>query len=234
MNLDHLYRHGDATPTVAVAIARMPQGHMHVGILYHERDGNNAARLLHLAFHKRLEDDEVSAKMYCRKLKRSLTCIVPALEEEDAIYVAIYCRGLARHLPDVPYGLNYNSAGCFEITESGAELKLPEERKWLNCSTFVLTVFQSAGPKLIDPMGWPDRPDEDREMQRQLIKWLWPEAGCKHVKRLIPDVGRARIRPEETAGACLEDELPALFSECERNGKIVVGLVDRRIAPSEL
>jgi hypothetical protein len=70
-------------------------------------------------------------------------------------------------------------------------------------------------------------------MQRQLIKWLWPEAGCKHIKRIIPDVGRARIRPEETAGACLEDELPALFAQCERNGKVVVELVDHRIAVSE-
>ena len=102
----------------------------------------------------------------------------------------------------------------------------------MNCSTFVLTVFQSAGPKLIDPIGWPDRPDEDRKMQRQLIQWLWPEAGCKHIKRLMPDVGRARIRPEETAGACLEDELPAQFSECERSGKIVVSLIDGQLAVS--
>jgi hypothetical protein len=57
MNLDRVYRGGDVIPTVAVAIARMPQGHMHAGILYLERDGNRAVRLLHLAFHKRLEEE---------------------------------------------------------------------------------------------------------------------------------------------------------------------------------
>jgi hypothetical protein len=207
----------------------MPQGHMHVGILYRERDGDSRVRLLHLAFHKSLQDDAVNSRIYCQKLRRSLVCIIPALEEEDAINVAIYCRGIARHLPAVPYGLSYNEDGCFVITEGRAELKLPEDRRWLNCSTFVLTVFQSAGPRLIDPIGWPDRPDEDRVMQRQLIHWLWPAAGCKHIKRQLSAIGRARVRPEETAGACLEDILPARFGECEPNGKFVLALLDGEV-----
>ena len=219
MNLDHVWRVGDPVPTAAVALARMPQGHTHAGIVYRERDGRDRLKLLHLAFHKNLHDDSINESMYCSQLRCRFLCLIPAMEEEDAINVAIYCRGIARHHPELPYGLSYHDDGCFEVTEADAELLLPEERKWLNCSTFVLTVFKSAGPKLIDPSGWPDRPEEDRAWQATLVRWLWPEAGCRHIKRVLPDIGRARIRPEERVGACLEDDLPAHFPQCEPNGK---------------
>jgi hypothetical protein len=69
MNLDHVWRTGDAAPTAAVAIARMPQGHTHVGIVYRERDGSDRLRMLHLAFHKNLADDLINGSMYCFKLR---------------------------------------------------------------------------------------------------------------------------------------------------------------------
>ena len=233
MEFDHIWRAGDAAPTAAVAIARMPQGHTHVGIVYREGDGSDRLRLLHLAFHKVLCDDPISGAMYRPKLRCRFLCAVPAIEDEDAINVAIYCRGIARHRPDLPYGLSYNDDGCFEVTEEHAELRLPEARRWLNCSTFVLTVFKSAGPKLVDPADWPDRPEEDRRWQAKLVHWLWPEAGCRHIKRVLPDIGRARIRPEETTVACLEVELPAHFRQCEPNGKTVLSVLDGtiRVAP---
>jgi hypothetical protein len=226
MEFDHIWRIGDPAPTAAVAIARMPQGHTHVGIVYREGDGSDRLRLLHLAFHKLLRDDPIGPSMDCPELRCHLLCVVPAIEEEDAINVAIYCRGIARHRPELPYGLSYNDDGCFEVTKGNAELRVPEERRWLNCSTFVLTVFKSAGPKLVDPTGWPDRPEEDRRWQAKLVRWLWPEAGCRHIKRVLPDIGRARIRPEETTGACLEDELPATFGRCEPNGKVILNVLD--------
>jgi hypothetical protein len=86
------------------------------------------------------------------------------------------------------------------------------------------TVFKSAGPRLIDPAGWPVRAEEDRQWQSQLVKWLWPKSGCRHIKRVLPGIGRARIRPEESTGAGLEDELPARFEQCEPNGKAILGL----------
>ena len=196
MEFNHIWRAGDAAPTAAVAIARMSQGHTHVGIVYRERDGSDRLRLLHLAFHKVLCDDPIGAAMYCPKLRCRFLCVVPAIEEEDAINVAIYCRGIARHHPELPYGLSYIDDGCFEMTEGGAELRVPEERRWLNCSTFVLTVFKSAGPKLVDPSDWPDRPGEDRQWQAKLVRWLRPEAGCRHIKRVLPDIGRAGFAPK--------------------------------------
>ena len=115
MNLDRVFRRGDAAPTVAVAIARMPQGHYARGDSL-PRTGWQQPRpaapscLRQETRRRRREYADVLPQT--QKISR----IVPALEEEDAINVAIYCRGLARHLPDVPYGLSYNEDGCFEIT----------------------------------------------------------------------------------------------------------------------
>jgi hypothetical protein len=106
-------------------------------------------------------------------------------------------------------------------------LVLPEEKRWLNCSTFVLTVFKSAGPRLIDASGWPDRPEEDRAWQAQLVEWLSKEASPEHIARVSRDIGRARIRPEETSGACLEESLPTHFEQCEPNGKAIMQYLDK-------
>ena len=34
------------------------------------------------------------------------------------------------------------------------------------------------------------------------------------------------IRPEETTGACLEDDLPAPFGRCEPNGRVILKVLD--------
>ena len=208
MNLGCIWRPGDSAPTVAVGIARMPgRNNTHTGIIYRVGDGSDDLRWLHLAFHKTLCDDLINGRMlwfhsgaraWCR-----LLCTIPDLEEEDRINVAIYCRGIARHRPEIAYGLSYEDGVYFDLIDDDARLLAPEEKKWLYCSTFVLAVFKSAGPKLIDPTGWPDRPDEDSEWQAQLVAWLRSVATPEHIRRVEGDVGKARIRPEETAGACL-------------------------------
>src|SRR5205823_2075618 len=117
----------------------------------------------------------------------------------------------------------------FEVTDANVELVFPEGTGWLNCSTFVLTVFASAGPSLVDPRGWPARPREDAPWQAQLVKMVagHPRATREHIRRIRKDVGRARIRPEEAAGATLERDLPAPFDRCEPNGKVILELMRR-------
>ena len=46
-----------------------------------------------------------------------------------------------------------------------------------------------------------------------------------HAALIERDIGCPRIRPEEVAGACLEDVLPAGFDRCESNGHFLVGLL---------
>jgi hypothetical protein len=232
MNLRHVWRFGEAAPTVAVAIARMPEGNTHVGIVYRLRDGSESSGLLHLAFHKLLMNDPVDSLVRWPGLEREMVCIVPEMEELEQANVAIMCRGIARDMPELPYGLTYNDDGYFDFIDGNFDLILPEDRRWLNCSTFVLTVFKSTGPAILDAEDWPARPIQDRDWQIQLAKWLWKRSDCKHIKRILPGIGRARIRPEEAAGACLEDELPARFEQCEPNGQVVLELIDGKTSVS--
>ena len=231
MNFDHVWRSGDSVPTVAIAIGRMRHGNTHIGIVYRLRDESDDMHVIHLAFHKKLEDDFISPSMYCPSMGCQMACIIPEIEEIEKINVAVMCRGIARDRPDLPYGLSYDENGCFEVTDRGYDLSLSEEKKWLNCSTFVLTVFRSAGPTIVDSGDWPARPKEDRDWQITLAKWVWLNSDCKHMARILPGVGKARIRPEETTGACLEDVLPAGFHQCEHNGQAILKLIDHQLEP---
>jgi hypothetical protein len=235
MNLNHIWRDGDDAPIVAVAVGRMPQGHTHTGIVYREGDDGEGLHLAHLAFHLVLADEVLEKPTNCRAWKADIISVVPKIDIIDAIQVAIHCRGIIRSNPKLPYGLSYQEDGYFEITEGRAELMIPHDRKWLNCSTFVLTVFKSAGIPLIDASVWPARPDEDREWQAKLVEMLQNRASLEHIEKVRPDIGKARIRPEETAGSCLEDHLPARFEQCEQNGKILLELIDgqRSLPPRE-
>lgn len=221
-NLDQILREGDPLPIVAVAVGTMPYGNTHAGIVYRESDDSDRLHLAHLAWHIDLRDEILEGLTHCGEWEADIICISPIIDEIDAINVAIYCRGIIRSNPDLPYGLSYNEDGYFEIIEGNAEFMIPEERRWLNCSTFVLTVFKSAGVSLVRAGEWPERPEEDSEWQEKLTMWLRKAASPEHVARVRQDIGKARIRPEETIGSCLESELPAGFRRCERNGKALI------------
>lgn len=229
MNLDCFWTPGKAIPGVAVAVGIMPQGNTHTGIIYREDDETSRLSMLHLAFHLNLRIDNIDNNMYCSETKSRFLCIVPRLEFEDAVAVAAHCRAIARFRPDILYGLSYLEDGRFEVTDSSVDLFFPENTGWLNCSTFVLTVFASAGSALVDPKGWPARPQEDSLWQAKLVGMVarHPKVTPEHVRRIRRDVGTARIRPEETAGAALEDELPAPFNQCEPNGQVILELMSR-------
>jgi hypothetical protein len=42
--------------------------------------------------------------------------------------------------------------------------------------------------------------------------------------------GGPRIRPQEVAGACLEDVLPATFSQCSSNGEYILAMLTGQLS----
>jgi hypothetical protein len=203
-------------PVVGVALTITEGRNTHVGLIY--RDDEDKVWLLHLAFHCELVSEVFPA---------SYICADPELEYEDAEAVAGHCRLIADDMPTIRFALHYNPKATF--SRSGNRMLLLKEGKGLNCSTFVLTVFQSAGPRLINKDGWPKR-DSDKSWQKHLVEMLSKRAPAWHTRRVAKDIGCARIRPEEVAGACLEDVLPAqpaAFAACERNSLIVIDALQK-------
>ena len=118
MEFDHIWRFGDPAPTAAVAIARMPQGHTHVGIVYREGDGSDRLRLLHLAFHKVLRDDPIGAFDGMPQAEVSLPLRrARARRKKTRSTSPSTVEGSPGIVPNLPYGLSYNDEGCFEVTE---------------------------------------------------------------------------------------------------------------------
>lgn len=206
--IKRIAKNSDA-PIVGVAVTITPHRNTHAGVIYHDAAGN--VRILHLAFHLKLEEIPWDA---------SYLCVVPNLEDEDAEVVAAHCRLIADGKPTIHFAIHYNPKA--RLQKVGGTVLLLHEGKGLNCSTFVLTVFESAGPKLLTKVGWEKR-ESDKSWQRFLVNLLRSHnAPLTYVKRVAKDIGCARVRPEEVAGACLERDLPANFSQCEPNGLAVI------------
>ena len=203
-------------PVVGVAVTITENRNTHAGVIY--RDDKDNVWLLHLEFHCQLVN-ETFPTLYL--------CADPELEYEDAEAVAGHCRLIAEDMPTIRFALHYNPKARFE--RSGGRILLLKEGKGLNCSTFVLSIFHSAGPSLITKDGWPKRAS-DKSWQKFLVKLLSARAPTWYTRRVAKDIGCARVRPEEVAGACLEDTLPTAptaFVACERNSMVVIDALQK-------
>ena len=145
-------------PIVGVAITITSHRNTHCGILY--RDADDRVLLLHLRFHLNLASEA---------LNNSYMCADPELEVEDAEAVAGHCRLIAKDQPPIWFAIHHNRLASFGLVRG--KIALLKEGKGLNCSTFVMAVFQRAGPGLVDFTNWPKR-DSDKAWQRQLVNML--------------------------------------------------------------
>jgi hypothetical protein len=202
---------------IAIAIGRIhsPPHNTHTGVVYRDRDG---LRMIHLGWHHQLHDSEW-------KYGQNYAHVVPNIPEERANAVAALCRLVRRKHPGIPYAFRLVEDVRFN-TITG-DIILSKGALGLNCSSFVLIVFLQAGVRLIRLDTWEERP-EDREWQRHLLDLLSrTNAPAEHVEAVREEIGSARIRPEEVAGACLEEDLPAAFEQCRDNGQAIVNTLDR-------
>ena len=103
----------------------------------------------------------------------------------------------------------------------------------LNCSAFVIRVFDDAKVPLVDLKSWPLRPDRDIPNQRNLITWMERILALSRSGQLQTTLTQAkidfnkaqvgkicRIAPEEVAGACLEFDLPTPCARCRRQWRV--------------
>lgn len=97
------------------------------------------------------------------------------------------------------------------IKKTGAYLLGPTQ-KGLTCATFVLAVFEASGFKLAHLDTWPIGREGDKKWQESIIKVLKEKkADENHITMAESEIGIARFRPEEVAGASLEPNIPVNF-----------------------
>lgn len=200
------------TQDAVVVIQRGPVG-AHVGVWY-RLDDAGARRCLHLAWHYDLRDDTDLADFG--------HWVVPALDE-----LALHdVRTSARLIADrgeydrVPYAFDradarFDGSGAFQQNASLG----------LTCATFVQLVFEHAGIQLLDDASWDQRSAarraEDEAAHAKLVDWLAKsnDAGSRrHAELVRADIGCARVRAEEVAGASGLSELPVPFERAQRDG----------------
>lgn len=179
----------DGIPFVAAAVRLVQPGWWHLG-LFHRREGR-PVRLLHLEHHFSLKDTPQH---------EPYAWVAPPIPPERARAVAALCRLIAnKHSTgQIPFGLRLGGSAFDPLT--GA-LLLGDTEYGFTCATFVLAVFQSAGLRPLDVVGWPARPD-DVEWQKAILKDLSKrQAPLDHIKGVNEEVGCVRFRPAEVAGA---------------------------------
>lgn len=200
----------DAVRFAAVAVKRIDPSQNHVGILHRTEGGG--AKFLNLAWHKDLRNGAA---------RPPLVVAQPDLPRSRDRSVAAMCRLVWQRHRDagLPYGLRFR-AGRFDPVS--ARLVLDKDAAGLTCATFVLGIYASCGLQLIDCTRWPARDDDGPWHQRVLALLEQKGAAPEHVTAVSEELGCARFRPEEIAGACLVDGWPAPFEDVKAASEKVV------------
>ncbi len=176
----------EAPHHLGLAIKNIAGEQNHCGLLYRLDDGE--VRMLHLAFHFDLRDEELRSDYWC----------APAgLEVENQLVVAAFASAIANAKPNVPYGFDANGM-VFDVV-SGELLEAPAGRG-LTCATFVLALFRTLGFEPLDEETWPMR-DEDEHWQDQITQAM-THAGARqdHIDAVTDNGQSRRFRPEEVVG----------------------------------
>ena len=218
MGIERLNFSEQETIGVAIAIGRInaPPHNTHTGVIYRDRDG---LRMIHLGWHHQLHD-------WQWKYNENYAYVIPSIPQERANAVAALCRLVRRKHPRIPYAFRLVEDLRFNMTTG--DIILSKGAYGLNCATFVVIIFLEVGIRLIELKIWEAR-TEDAEWQQQLLGLLIAtNAPTEHIEAVRTETGCARIRPEEVAGACLEEKLPASFTQSRDNGRAILDAIDHQ------
>jgi hypothetical protein len=206
--------------SLAVAVRRVSSQwrHTHAGLCY--RDGGSLW-LLHMAGDRSLEHEAFNA---------AYVCTIPRIPPLRLPFFMALCRAMRDRLPTLRYALRHPDNAIFLI-QPGGDVVLTKGGAGLNCATFVLVFFQSYGFPLVNLSTWQLRP-EDGAWHKNLVRFV-NSTDPVQANLIRSEIGCARVRPEETAGACLEGNLPCEFAQCEANGQYILQVLDGFLTSAE-
>ena len=206
---------------VAVAVAVVREGQLHVGIL-HKEELAGEVKLAHLAWHNQLKEENDPKDCYL--------WIDPPIPQRRARQVAARCRQILRaNVKGIPYAFSPPN-DCFDA-ESGTFLLGPS-RVGLTCATFVLAVFDSSGMALANYSTWPARRSGDVAWQKFVADQLLESgAANEHLQLVRQELGSVRFRPEDVAGCAASDQIPCRFERAESLGGAIVDRLSLHAKP---
>ena len=193
----------------AVAISQVDATQRHLGIAYRP-DARTAPRLLHLAWHRDLRDDEnVTDNYKCVLFADVPLALHPTIVAQCKRTAEADLRG------GLPYGFGYTPTAIKRDSESGC--LVIDGPSGLTCATFVLAILGLAGIDLVAIDTWQDRPD-DEAWKNKIIERLKPYATVAHIEAVQRDRRHVRIRPEDVAGGATGSPLPTAFTTASVRG----------------
>ncbi len=182
-----------------------PQPHQrHTGLLY--RDEQGVFRVVHLAFHFDLRDEEIAG---------AATCARASLSHSNQEIVAAFASQVVRGDPQIKYGVT-SDGQCFDSVGNYIEGPIGTG---LTCATFVTAIFRALQLPILAEESWPTR-SEDKEWFEGIVKFMEEkreEYGIDqaHIDALKQDPVASRIRPEEVAAGALHADWPNAFQDIE-------------------
>lgn len=208
LNAHSLKRIGSA----AIAIRKIRGKQRHAGILFNE---SGSIQLLHLKDHYKLSKESPT---------HHYRFVIPSIPTRRAKQIAAICRKIWRaNSRNIPFAFSFPN-DCFDLYTG--KFLLGPTKIGLTCATFVLSIFHTARLPLIKYQNWPLNRPGDREWQQSVLNHLRAVASREHVNEVEKEIGNARFRPEEVAGAAAVNPLPSDFRPAVNNSLKIIKILN--------
>lgn len=192
--------------TCAIVLLRVEPAQFHLGL---GRGRTPRERVLHLAWHRLLRDQELDQAIRTRDGQLPAAHIAlsldPLVDEALRVLADKVATRYANQRDSLAYGF-----GEVTVTFEKTSGTLGDPSAAFTCATFVLAMLRSVGVVLLDAHRWRAPTEEDLRWQQKIGKKLveWVEL---HVhgelatveQRVEKDMGSRRYRPTDVAGAAL-------------------------------
>jgi hypothetical protein len=220
-NTSDLTKSGSDFMAISVGFPQRNHPQLHCGILH--VDNNKKVSFLHLAWHSKLENELPSSYP-------EFLFVLPAIGSRKKLLVNAMCRRVwERYKEDgLPYGLGY-SDGFFFGQEGILDLN---GRCGLTCATFVLAILKSSKIDLLRLSDWPTNRQGDADWHNNIVSELKRtqkkfKISDNHIRNVEAEIGCARYRPQEVAGAIALQPKPVPCPKAEEIGAKIVAQLKR-------
>ncbi len=180
-----------------LALLPLEDGNFHIGFIY-QNELENKIKICHLCWHFKLKNEEFNdPKYYCEEVNLNYL--------NKKFLIASFQNISDLNDSNIPYGFRipietYDKENIYVGNVKG---------EGLTCATFILTVFEKNGYKILNRESWKLRED-DSNWQNFIIKHLavTPGVSPDHLESAKQMIGSVvRFRPDEVFSCAVVDDV---------------------------